>query len=185
MGFSDFSSFQLFPNPDQVYTVNMPWNDFATPYAPTLGAPLLYPLLTGGTITSITVVDPGSSSAYSGTLTIGFSGGGGTGAAATIVATGGSLSAATATVTNAGTGYTSAPQMTILGDTVNDQTINIPEDMLLKALMFGGPAFLQHNEPEHAFATPSGLKFEQYIQELIGNAGGLGIHNMRCSPRRR
>ncbi len=64
-----------------------------------------------GNVTDTVIVDPGSG--YT-SATAQFSGGGGTGAAATVTLDGGEVVAVT--ITNSGTGYTSAPAIAILGD---------------------------------------------------------------------
>lgn len=64
-----------------------------------------------GTITSITLTNGGTG--YTGTPTVSFSGGGGTGAAANAVVVGGVVTAIE--ITNVGSGYTSAPIVTISG----------------------------------------------------------------------
>lgn len=62
-------------------------------------------------VSSVTVPDGGSG--YTSPPTVSFTGGGGTGAAATAVLSGNSV--ASITVTNQGTGYTSAPTVTLTG----------------------------------------------------------------------
>jgi hypothetical protein len=65
----------------------------------------------------------------------------------------------------------------------DDLTLNLPDDLLRQVLLYGAPAFLQHNDPEHAYATVSGRKFSEFIDRLVGSAGGLGTASV--VPRRR
>lgn len=62
--------------------------------------------VSGGAVTGVTVTNGGSG--YSGSVIVGFVGGGGMGATATATLSGGAI--ASVTVTNGGSGYTSAPQ---------------------------------------------------------------------------
>lgn len=79
------------------------------------GAPALFAVLSGDGVDSVTVVDGSTTGAASGTFgtvpTITFTGGGGTGAAGTVVLNAGVIESVT--ITNAGSGYTSAPTITI------------------------------------------------------------------------
>ena len=77
----------------------------------------------GGGVTAVTVTNLGTASPslaytdYASIPTVTLSGGGGSGAAATAVLSGGSTGRITGfTVTNAGTGYTSAPTVTVNGE---------------------------------------------------------------------
>jgi hypothetical protein len=66
-----------------------------------------------GAIKSLTITTAGSG--YSGSGTLGFTGGGGASFAGTYTVSGGAI--ATVTITNSGSGYTSAPTITISGST--------------------------------------------------------------------
>jgi hypothetical protein len=50
---------------------------------------------------------------------------------------------------------------------------NLPDDILAEILPFGPTALLQHNEPEHAYATPAGQKYLEIEASFMG-AGILG-----------
>ena len=78
--------------------------------APAIGASLL-PVLTGTSITSVTVV--GGGTGYTTTPTLTVVGGGGAGAILSAVISGGSITSVT--VSNGGTGYTSVPSVNVAG----------------------------------------------------------------------
>ena len=92
------------------------------PTNPTTGEPIYvsfkypkevapYQPATEAAVTGITVTNPGSN--YT-SATVSFSGGGGSGLAATVDISNGTISSIT--ITNAGSGYTSAPSVSITGD---------------------------------------------------------------------
>lgn len=59
--------------------------------------------------------------------------------------------------------------------TAGDASIsfNIPDDMLAQILTYGVPAVLQHNQPEHRYASESWKKYLEFEQRMMG-AGNLG-----------
>jgi hypothetical protein len=85
------------------------------------------PITTGGT-------------AYT-TAAVAFSGGGGTGAAATAVLTGGVITAIN--VTNSGSLYTSAPTVTITGDGTGAAATSVISGQLAKGFQGGGSDFIE------------------------------------------
>jgi hypothetical protein len=58
------------------------------------------------------------------------------------------------------------------GDTV----LNLPDDWLAEIMVLGPPAILQHNEPEHAFASASWKKYQELVQSLA-DAGELAVRS--------
>lgn len=55
-------------------------------------------------------------------------------------------------------------------------TFNLPDEYLRVMWTYGAPAMLQHNEPEHAYASESWKKYEEFRNRLVG-AGGLGARS--------
>lgn len=85
------------------------------------------PTISAGRITAITVTVGGSG--YTTAPTVGFAGGGGSGAVATATVVGGVVT--TVTVTTAGTGYTSAPTVAFTGTgTLAAATATVSPDMI-------------------------------------------------------
>jgi hypothetical protein len=174
-----------YPIPDQTYTLNLRWSDFLTQW--NAGSPLVLSTIGGGAVTGVEVTDGlinDGLTKYLSAPAIVIQGGGGTGATATSTIDGnGAL--ASITVTAGGTGYTTTPDVLVNGVVSTDLTLNLPDDLFRNVLLYGAPAFLQHNDPEHAYATESGQKFEAYIQSKIGSAGGLGVASVMPRRRRR
>jgi hypothetical protein len=57
--------------------------------------------------------------------------------------------------------------------TPDDITLNIPSDLLEEILIYGPPAVLQHNEPEHLYASASWQKYLE-IEASMRSAGSFG-----------
>jgi len=97
-----------------------------------------------GTVTSCPITDAGSGYTFA---TVSFSGGGGSGAAATALAVLGSV--VSCTVTNSGSGYTSAPTVTINGNgidaaaTASVAIITTTKTFTLKDDNFGSPGIMK------------------------------------------
>lgn len=177
IGFKLDTSYQIFPNPDKVYTANFRWSDFITTWV--IGSALVSVTISGGAVSAVSVVDSGDSLGNS--ITASFVGGGGTGATCACTVTNGKL--VSVIVTAGGSGYTSAPDFQVNGYSWVDQQLNLPGDLLNEVLSLGAPAFLQYNDPQHAYATEKGKLFDQYIERYVGAVGGTGIES--ASPRRR
>lgn len=52
-------------------------------------------------------------------------------------------------------------------------SFNLPDDYMTQILTYGVPATLQHNEPEHRYASESWKKYLEFEQRMMG-AGNLG-----------
>ncbi|MGD9691869.1 MAG: DUF2589 domain-containing protein [Phycisphaerales bacterium] len=91
------------PSTDEPIYVSFKYPKEVSPFQPAVPA----------AITAIVVSPGGGGSGYTSAPTVGFSGGGGTGAAATAIVTNGAVTAIT--LDNAGSGYTSAPTVTFSG----------------------------------------------------------------------
>lgn len=169
IGFQNDGTYNLWPTPDQVYNVNRRWSDLFTTW--TFGIPTVSFTNTAGVLSAVVVTD---GSDTQGALAVTFSDtGGGTGATGTATVTNGAL--ASVAITAGGTGYTSATQLLLNGFNANNQTFNLPDDLLYEVLSLGAPAFLQFNDPEHAYATEKGAEFKAYIKSVAGIIGGLGV----------
>jgi hypothetical protein len=170
IGFASDGSYSLWPNPDQVYTVNLRWSDWFTPWYQ--GVPLTSFTNTGGVLSAVVVVDGSDNQGAS--MTGAFSDtGGGSGATATPTLTNGAL-ASVAVGGGGGSGYTTATQLLLNGYNSADQGFNLPDDLLFEVMSLGAPAFLETNDPEKAFAAKAGKEFMEFVQRVKGQVGGLG-----------
>lgn len=185
LAFTSWSSLNIAPIPDQVYSVVFRYWDFFTTW--TAGVPLVHPTIASGVITALTVTDQAAVlspnvSVYPSALTPVVITGDGTGATATAAGTYGTSLALT--VTGGGSGYTTA-RISIAGVDVTDAVLNIPDDLMRKAIVFGGPCFLQNDDPEHAFTKDARQVFDEFILEICGNSGGYGEQEVYSTGRRR
>jgi hypothetical protein len=58
-------------------------------------------------------------------------------------------------------------------------TLNLPDDYLRQILIYGATATLQHNEPEHKFASESWKKYLAYRLQMHGRGGLSGVISNR------
>lgn len=171
IAFQDDNIYTLWPTPDQTYTVNLRWADFFTKWA--LGIPTCTFTNTAGVLSNVVVTD--GSDNFGASMTAAFSdAGGGTGATATATLANGQL-ASVSVGGGGGSGYSSATKLLLNGQDSADVAFNLPDDLLYEVMALGTPAFLQFNDPEHAYATAKGQEFKAYIKEIAGRIGGLGV----------
>lgn len=152
--------------------------------------PMRVTALTGGLKAVDAVIVTAAGSGYATAPTVGFSGGGGTGAAATATVSAGQITAVT--VTNAGSGYTSAPTVSfsggggsggaataqVLGTTLDGITttgISITYPMFTMVLLSGQVNLYQLRSGTDAEASPYIIRPDDYasttnekVWELIG-----------------
>jgi hypothetical protein len=156
---------ELYPVPDQAYTLKLEWLPFFDSW--TEGIAQTTAVLSGSGLASITVNHGGY---YASTPAVTFSGGGGSGAAATAVLTDNVLTSFTSIT--AGTGYTSAPTVLLDGVATSTVTLSaIPDDILRPILIYGCGALLQANMPQEPYAALSLKKYEELIQRCSGMFG--------------
>ncbi len=154
---------RVFPIPDDFYGAKVPWLAPFTEWQP--GVPLFAIGLNAGAVT-LSLATAGGGSGWGSAPTISFSGGGGTGAAATVTVAGGRV--ATMTLSNAGSGYTSAPIVYAAGYDARDRVLNISGDYFRQALSFGGTAILQFSDLKRRFGSASWQRYEAYVARLAG-----------------
>lgn len=165
IGFVTPTSAAIWPTPTADTTINLLWHPPFTVWTP--GAVLLPVAIASvgsGHVTAITIISSGGEYASAPAITI--TGGGGASAAATAVLSSppdDKYRVVSATITNIGTGYTSAPTIGF-GSGIVDATLNLSDDHMQGILSFGVPATLQHNEPEHKFAEASWAKYLEFVK---------------------
>ena len=105
---------------------------------------------------------------YESTPAVTFTASVGSGAAGTATITDNILTGIT--ITNGGSGYTSAPVLKLNGVDCSNliNLITIPDDVLRKVLMYGVPAILQSMMPQEPYAAISLAKYEQHVLEYAG-----------------
>ena len=131
------------------------------------------PSLTGTTyLDYITVTDGGSG--YTGTPTAAFSGGGGTGAAATVNVV--SNVVVSLTVTDWGSGYTSAPTIVISGgggiNATATATMSLPQRPDGTATFADGVYFFGTSQTTSIYYPKIPIKFERYVPGAYVNPSG-------------
>ena len=132
----------VYPPPDSLGAMKVNWTPPFTVWE--FGVAQVTAVLSGTGLANITVNQGGGF--YDATPTVTFTGGGGSSAAATAVLTDGIVTSFTSIT--AGTGYTSAPTVLLNGASAAAVTFNIPDDLLIPALAFGGSLVPQLNEIE-------------------------------------
>lgn len=170
LSFVSDSQFAVFPQPDMPYTINFRWSDWFTSW--NLGTPLTSFTNTAGILSAPTVVDGSDDQASS--MTAAFSDSG-SGSGATLTANMSNGSLYSMTLATGGSNYSASTILLLDGFNSADQTVNLPDDLLDEVVSLGAPAFLQYNEPEHAFASQKGQLFVQFVEKLRGKLGGLGV----------
>lgn len=60
--------------------------------------------------------------------------------------------------------------------------LNLPDDLLQQAILYGATSFLQHNEPQNQYASESRAKYLEFVEQV--NSRMSGIAGGRASARR-
>lgn len=158
---------EVFPAPDQTYTANILWyqpfNDW------TEGQAFATAVLTGTSLTSITV--SGGGSIYVGAPTVTFSAGNG---AATAMVSNGAVTGFTGV---SGTGYVTAPGVLLNGVAATVQTLILPDDYNRTILSLGVASYLQQTEEQNSYAIKQQARYDAWVKSIV-NAGSLGAREV-------
>jgi hypothetical protein len=172
LAFTGHTSGIVYPAPLTTGTFDVTWSPPFTTWE--YGVAQVTAVLTAGVVTSITIQSGGT---YTTAPTVTFSGGGGTGAAATAtVATSsyGDYSVTSFSVSNGGSGYTSAPTVLLNGVSTAVVTLNIPDDLIDGVLAFGVGAGVQITEIESVATNVRLAAYNEHVRSCMG-VGGLGV----------
>lgn len=180
IAFNNDQTCNLYPVPDQVYTLNLRWSDFFTTWHD--GAPLATVNVgTTGIISSVSVIDGSDNLGTASTATL-TSVGSGSGATVTPVLANGVLDHVTVGGSG-GTGYSGTTAILFGGFSSTDSLLNLPDDYIYAVLTLGAPSYLCMADPEKKFAVTMGEEFKAFVRKIKGNIGGLGVQ--RIIRRRR
>lgn len=174
LAFTSSSAGQVWPTPNDDYTLTMRWwRNLPVIWTP--GGSMqatATATVAAGAVTAISVTSSGFG--YLTAPAVTFSGGAGSSAAATAVLDEFGC-VARVTVTNAGTGYTSAPTVTIAS--LDDFSLMCPDDWM-PGILKGCAAELQRNNPQ--FAATANLHWNEYVAWEAGMKGTsrLGVHRL-------
>ena len=179
LAWTDQSTAEIYPIPDQPYAINLWW--WRNLNAWRAGQAIVTANLSGGTIASFNIPVGGSIYASPPTVTITDPTGVSFAAGTATVGADGSL--ATIPISNAGTGYT-APTIYLNGYTAAEPVTGLADDALEIIAGLAAPWALQRSDPANAaFARECLAEFKIQAKQFAGRgAGGRGAQTLTRDP---